>query len=91
VALYAAQAERSGLLGSLGMVLSVLGTTLVCGVVLVEIAGASGVEVDTVLRAGDYAGSAAPIVYVVGAAITCAALAWLGVGLTATANGAQRS
>jgi hypothetical protein len=40
VALYAAQAEESGLLGSLGMVLSVVGTTLVSGVVLVEIAGA---------------------------------------------------
>ncbi len=34
------------------MVLSVIGTTLVSGVVLVEIAGASGVDVDAVLRAG---------------------------------------
>jgi hypothetical protein len=32
--------------------LSVVGTTLVCGVVLVEIAGASGAEVDAVLGAG---------------------------------------
>jgi hypothetical protein len=52
VALYAAQADESGILGSLGMVLSVVGTTLVSGVVLVEIAGASGAEVDTVLEAG---------------------------------------
>jgi hypothetical protein len=52
VGLYAAQAHQSGLLGSLGMVLSVVGTTLVCGVVLVEIAGASGAEVDAVLGAG---------------------------------------
>ena len=52
VALYAAQAQQSGLLGSLGMVLGVVGTTLVSGVVLVEIAGASGAEVDTVLGAG---------------------------------------
>ncbi len=52
VALWAAQSERSGLLGSLGMVLSVVGTTLVSGVVLVEIAGASGAEVDAVLGAG---------------------------------------
>ncbi len=52
VALYAAQAEQSGLLGSLGMVLSVVGTTLVSGVVMVEIAGSSGAEVDTVLGAG---------------------------------------
>src|SRR5688572_25834428 len=52
VALYAAQAEHSGLLGSLGMVLGVAGTTLVSGVVMVEVAGASGVEVDTVLGAG---------------------------------------
>ena len=52
VALYAAQAEESGLLGILGMVLSVVGTTLVSGVVLIEIAGASGAEADAVLRAG---------------------------------------
>jgi hypothetical protein len=52
VALYAAQAERSGLLGSLGMVLGVVGTTLVSGVVLVEIAGASGAAVDVVLATG---------------------------------------
>ena len=52
VALYATQAEQSGLLGSLGMVLGVAGTTLVSGVVMVEIAGASGVEVDAVLGAG---------------------------------------
>ena len=52
VALWATQAEQSGLLGSLGMVLGVVGTTLVSGVVLIEIAGASGTEVDTVLGAG---------------------------------------
>jgi hypothetical protein len=52
VALYAAQAERSGLLGSTGMVLSVVGTTLASGVILVEIAGASGAEVDVVLGMG---------------------------------------
>ena len=52
VSLYAAQAEHSGLLGSLGMVLSVVGTTLVSGIVLVEIAGASGAEVEEVLGAG---------------------------------------
>jgi hypothetical protein len=52
VALYAAQAEWSGLPGSTGMVLGVAGTTLDSGVVLVEIAGASGAEVDAVLGAG---------------------------------------
>ena len=52
VALWSAQSESGGLLGSLGMVLGVAGTTLVCGVVLVEIAGASGAEVDAVLGAG---------------------------------------
>jgi hypothetical protein len=52
VALYAAQADRSGLPGSLGRVLSVSGTTLVCGVVLVEVAGVSGAEVDAVLASG---------------------------------------
>jgi hypothetical protein len=49
VALYAAQAEPSGLLRSLGMVLGMVGTTLVSGVMLVEIARASGAEVDVVL------------------------------------------
>ena len=52
VALYAAQAEQSGLLGTSGMVLSVVGTTLASGVILVEIAGASGAEVGAVLGAG---------------------------------------
>jgi hypothetical protein len=52
VALWAAQAEQGGLLGGLGMVLSVIGTTLASGVILVEIAGASGVEVDAVTGAG---------------------------------------
>lgn len=127
VALYAAQAEPSGLLGALGMVLlSVIGTTLASAVVFVEIAGASGVEVDpalgtggpgalsvlggltlliglivfgvatmragvfpwkgglllivgdVVFGAGSFAGAAAPVVYVVGAAITCAGFVWLG-------------
>jgi|SRR5215208_1475647 hypothetical protein len=49
VALYAAQAERSGVPGVLGMVLGVAGTTLVSGVVLVEMAGASGANVEAVL------------------------------------------
>ena len=52
VSLYATQAEQSGPLGSLGMVLSVTGTTLASGVILVEIAGASGAEVDAVLGTG---------------------------------------
>ena len=52
VALYAAQAERIGLLGTLGMFLSVVGTTLASGVILVEIAGASGAQIGTVLEAG---------------------------------------
>jgi hypothetical protein len=52
VTLYAVQAEGSGILGALGMILSVVGTTLASGVVLVEIAGASGVEVDAVTGAG---------------------------------------
>lgn len=52
VALYAAQTGQSGLLGNLGMVLSVVGTTLVSGVVLVEIAGASGADVEVVLSGG---------------------------------------
>jgi hypothetical protein len=129
VALWAAQAEQSGLLGGLGMVLGVAGTTLVCGVVLVEIAGASGAEVDAVLAVGlpaglalsgglaflvglilfgaatmragvfprwagllliggdvvfglgSFAGAAATIFEILGAAITCAALVWLGLAL----------
>lgn len=52
VALYAAQTGQSGLLGNLEMGLSVVGTTLVSGVVLVEIAGASGADVEAVLSGG---------------------------------------
>ena len=44
--------ERIGLLGTLGMFLSVVGTTLASGVILVEIAGASGAQIGTVLEAG---------------------------------------
>jgi hypothetical protein len=52
VALWAVQAERSGPLGAVGMVLSVLGTTLNCAAVLAEIAGASGANVDAVVAEG---------------------------------------
>ena len=52
VVLWAVQAERSGPLGALGMVLSVLGTTLNCAAVLAEIAGASGANVDAVVSEG---------------------------------------
>jgi hypothetical protein len=127
VALYAAQAERSGLLGSTGMVLSVVGTTLVSGVVLVEIAGASGAEVDAVLgglaffvglilfgiatmragvlprwagllliagdvifAAGGFSGSAAPVVEVLGAAVTCAAFVRLGPALLSGSGASAR-
>ena len=58
VALYAAQAERSGVPGILGMVLGVAGTTLVSGVVLVEMAGASGANVEAALG-GSLAGTLA--------------------------------
>jgi hypothetical protein len=52
VALWAVQAERSGSLGALGMVLSILGTTLNCAAVLAEIAGASGADVEAVVGQG---------------------------------------
>ena len=42
VGLYAAQAERSGILGQLGMVLGTISTTLVAASVFMELAGASG-------------------------------------------------
>jgi hypothetical protein len=139
VALYAAQAERSGVPGILGMVLGVAGTTLVSGVVLVEMAGASGANVeaalggglagtlallgglafflglilfgaatmrasvfprwaglllivgDVVFGAGDHFGPAAPIVYVLGAAITGAGFVWLGLALlSGSGTSAQR-
>jgi hypothetical protein len=138
VALYAAQAEQSGLLGILGMVLSVVGTTLASGVVLVEIAGASGVEVEAVTGAGisgalsllgglafliglilfgvatmragvfprlagvllivgdvvfgaaSFSGSAALVIEVVGALITCAAFVWLGLALLSGSGASAR-
>jgi hypothetical protein len=49
---YAAQALHMRLVGPLGMILSVLGTALVSGVVLVEIAGAGGATVEDVLAGG---------------------------------------
>ena len=52
VALYAAQAERGGLLNSLAMVPSVLGTTLNCAAIFGEIAGAAGKDVNAVLTSG---------------------------------------
>jgi hypothetical protein len=122
------------------MVLGVAGTTLVSGVVLVEIAGASGANVEAVLGgglagtlaslgglaffiglilfgaatmragvlprwaglllivgdvvfgAGDFFGGAAPIVFVMGAAITGAGLVWLGLALLlGSGTSAQRS
>jgi hypothetical protein len=129
VALYAAQAEQSGSLGALGMVFGVVGTTLASGVILIEIAGASGAEVGAVLGAGlsgtlsllgglaffvglillgiatmragvlswwaglllilgdvvfaaaSFSGSAALVVEVIGALLTCAAFVWLGLTL----------
>lgn len=134
IALWAVQAERSGSLGAVGMVLSVLGTTLNCAAVLAEIAGASGADVDPVvsegvsgtitllgglafliglilfgiatMRAGvlprwagpllvlgdvvfavgTFAGSAALLVEVLGALITCAAFVWLGLALLSTGD-----
>jgi hypothetical protein len=121
------------------MVLGVAGTTLVSGVVLVEMAGASGANVeaalggslagalallgglafflglilfgaatmragvfprwaglllivgDVVFGAGDLFGPAAPIVYVLGAAITGAGFVWLGLALlSGSGTSAQR-
>jgi hypothetical protein len=43
VGLYAAQAERSGILGQLGMVLGTIGTTLIAAIVFMELAGVYGV------------------------------------------------
>jgi hypothetical protein len=134
VALWAIQAERSGSLAALGMVLSVLGTTLNCAAVLAEIAGASGADVeavvgqgvsgtitllgglafliglilfgvaimrarvlprwlgpllilgDVVFAVGTFAGSAALIVEVLGALITCTAFVWLGLALLSASD-----
>ncbi|MCZ8516863.1 hypothetical protein O9H85_31780 [Paenibacillus filicis] len=50
IGLYEAQAERRGLLGMFGMVLGVVGTIVVCAIVYVEIAGASGVDTSLVFN-----------------------------------------
>jgi hypothetical protein len=52
IGIYVTQASCMRLIGPLGMILSVLGTALVSGVVLVEIAGAGGTAVENVLTAG---------------------------------------
>ena len=129
VALYAAHAEQEPLLSGLALVLGVIGTTLNCAAIFVEIAGVDGAEVapvltsgltgtltllgglafvialilfgvaimrahvlprwaglllivgDIVFAAGSFAGSAQPLVYVAGAALTGGAFVWLGAGL----------
>ena len=52
MALYAAQADRGGVLAALGMVLGVLGTTLNCATIFVEIAAAAGQDVGAVATSG---------------------------------------
>jgi hypothetical protein len=52
VAICTAQAQRGGLLNSLGMVLSVAGTTLNVAAIFVEVAGASGQDVRAILTSG---------------------------------------
>lgn len=66
--LHAAQGTRNGLLGSGGMILSVIGTIIVTAVVFVERAMISGVKVDGVFKAGmnQYIFSFGPLLFVIG-------------------------
>jgi hypothetical protein len=52
VALYAAQAGHGPVLNGLALVLGVVGTTLNCAAIFVEIAGAGGADVAVVLTSG---------------------------------------
>ncbi|MFJ7952541.1 hypothetical protein ACIQZG_13545 [Lysinibacillus sp. NPDC096418] len=61
IGLFEAQGKRNGLLGNLGMLLSLIGTTCVTAVVYVEIAGVSGMNVNPILNEG-----VSGIIYTVG-------------------------
>lgn len=66
--LHASQGNRNGLLGSGGMILSVIGTIIVTAVVFVEMAAISGVKVDDVFKLGmnHYIFSFGPLLFVIG-------------------------
>lgn len=51
IGIYEALSSKNGLLGTLGMILSVVGTIIVSAIVFVEIAAASGVDVTEVFQA----------------------------------------
>ncbi|MGG3889859.1 hypothetical protein [Metabacillus fastidiosus] len=61
IGLFEAQGKRNGLLGNLGMLLGLIGTTFVTAVVYVEIAAVSGVNVNSILNEG-----VSGIIYTVG-------------------------
>ena len=52
IGLFEAQGKSNGLLGTLGMVFGIIGTIFVTAVVFVEIAGASGVNVNPIFNEG---------------------------------------
>lgn len=61
IGLFEAQGKKNGLLGNLGMLLGLIGTTCVTAVVFVEIAGVSGVNVKPIFDEG-----VSGIIYTVG-------------------------
>lgn len=61
IGLFEIQGKRNGLLGNVGMVFGIIGTIFVTAVVFVEIAGASGVNVNPIFNEG-----ISSIIYMVG-------------------------
>lgn len=68
IGIYYVQDNKNGLLGLLGMILSVIGTIASTAVVYVEISGASGNHVDFVYAAGipNIIHSVLPLLFVIG-------------------------
>ncbi len=76
IGLFEAQGKSNGLLGTLGMVFGMIGTIFVTAVVFVEIAGASGVNVDQIFNEG-----VSGIIYMVGPLLFVIGLILVGISV----------
>jgi hypothetical protein len=69
IGIYMSQGQKNGILGSVGMFLSTIGTIIVSAIVYVEIAGASGANVSSVFNESvpGFIFIVGPLMFVVGA------------------------